>query len=410
MSDDLDRSHPLYRKIGASAGAASGGNGALRRAFRMVLARAAEEFSGMQVVVAGLGKESRDMDQVIHDLDDVPVIFVLEGPGDALAMAVMDHQMIAGLLEHATTGRVVKSPAEARRPTRTDATICGEFLDRVLTGLAEELAQIADAPDVAGYAYGHTLKDARAVELAFDDVPFQKFEISVDIESGAKTGRLDLFLPDRSKGRDRGQGGPTRDWSAAWNEQVHLAPVELEAVLARKKLRLADIYQWEVGAVVALPETGLAQVTLVGQNGQIVARGKLGRQGSDKAVRVDAVTSEPDVDALEAPGFEPAAAQAGAPPPLGLPIAGASAQMHPPTPETPDAGGQINGPRPEPAMIPSAQTGGPGGDIDTMPLAMASAPMGASGELPERADGAQSAMAAPVAMPMSVSDPGAEQT
>ena len=408
MTDEREKTHLLYKKIGAGGGPGGGSNADLRRAFRMVVARAAEDFSGMLAVLRGLARSERSMDELVDDLAEVPVVFVLEGPQEAMAMAIMDHNLIAGLLEHATTGRVISGPAEARPTTRTDANICAEFLDRVIDGLAAEFADGNEGPNVAGFKFAFTLADARAVEMAFENMAHSVYTMSLDLENNAKTGELKLIWPTSPPGGRIATGTAPKSWAEAWLAQVEHAPVQLEAILGHKQFKLAEISEFAEGHLVKLSDASLGNVTLVGQNGQIVARGKLGRQGADKAIRVEAVTDEAYSEKGAADPFQPGAGAGlampeGLPPPMPaaapmanpapLDIAPMPAAAPPPLP----GGGEMAPmaspmPSPLPDMAPiGADAGGlprieEGEAPGLPPLPMGAAPMPMAA-LPETPDG-----------------------
>lgn len=263
--------------------AVAGGGSGLKRAFRLALARAADDFSGLLAAATGLQEEAFDLDQALSRLESSPIIYALTGPNSAAGLVALDHGLQSAILEHVTTGRIAAGETTERRPTRTDAVLCGAFIDTVLRALVDELAGLAGAPDMAGFAFSHTFADTRAAEMALDNVPLHRFEVTLDLEGGTRQGKFGLYLPILRTGAS---GAARGGWDDLWAEQVDRAEVRVEAVLARLKWPLNEVVAFRPGQVLHLPMDRIEKVALIGADGTIVGRAKLGRTGDRRALRI----------------------------------------------------------------------------------------------------------------------------
>ncbi len=280
---DGGHSEALKQKIRPPA-EASADQGGPRRAFRLAMARAGEAFSGIQLNVTKYEEEPLELDEVLERVDGAPTIYVLNGPKETLGIATLDHGFQGALLEHLTTGRVKSGDPNERRPTRTDTTLTGDFLNLALQMISEETGAFTGFPDFSAFAFSHTLPDKRAAELAIEPMPFRLFSATLDIEEGKRSGLVSFFIPLVRAGR--GVGLSVGGWDKVWGEQVRRVEVHVEGILCRVKRTLNDVIAMEPGQIVEIPKGRLENVSLIGRDGKIIARAKLGRLGSHRALRI----------------------------------------------------------------------------------------------------------------------------
>lgn len=286
----------MRRKAGAGRPPPEIGQLTPAKILRAAVAQAAQDVVGM-VAVAGNVEEARTTrDAFSETVEETALIALLEGPENRYGVLVLDPQALAALIEAQTTGRVVPRPADPRPPTRTDAIMCADFIDRLLEITEAELgaARLDVAPALSGYRFAMALTDTRAIGMTLDDVHFRHFKIPVDFSQGAKTGAIDLLLPleaARSGARSAGDG---EDFSEALRAQVMEAEAALEATLLRREMTLAEIAELAVGDVLTLPRDALSRVAIEDLAGRRVAYARLGQMNGHRALRL---TSEPDASA-----------------------------------------------------------------------------------------------------------------
>ena len=306
----MDGGHTQALKQKLRPAAPSAGQDGPRRAFRLALARAAEEFSGLQALVTGYQEHVLDLDEVLDRLDGAPVIYILAGPKETQGLVILDNDLQSAVLEHLTTGRVVPGEARPRTPTRVDTTLTGDFIATALRTITDETCAISGFPDFSAFAFSHTLNDKRAAEMALENMPFRMFEATIDLEAGIRSGRLTFFLPliRPGQGTILSVGG----WDRMWSEQVHRVEVKVEGILCRLKKSLNQVIELSPGQIVEIPRGRIENVALIGKDGRVIARAKLGRLGTHRALRIvpsDELPGEPGhaehPDNFEAPAMRP---------------------------------------------------------------------------------------------------------
>ena len=304
------------------------------KAMRQAVARAAEDVAGMEASVSGFVQQKTTVDKIVEGLAEPHLIYLTEGPDGAVGLALLDSQATAAVIEQMTTGRVVPSRAEPRAATRTDAVIVATILDRILEIFDEGLAQMPDAPPVAGYRQSVALEDGRAVAMALEDMPYRLYRLSLDFGRGAKMGELRLIFPYDPSGQDQAAATLDAQWRSGWHAAVMQTQTVVEAVLHRFTIPLDEIGSLGVGALIPIPLAAVAQVSLEGSDGQCVATGKLGQCNGHRAVRVGAgpVGEGASKSVLSAQDFVIAGADAAV-------VQGEAVAVDPATMDAPAAGG-----------------------------------------------------------------------
>ena len=309
MTQDSDHS-AMRRKAGAGRPPPEIGRATPATALRVAVAQAAEDVAALIALAAGVEETRTVRASFIEGLPEHALLALCEGVGGRFGMVVMDPQALAALIEIQTTGRVVPHKAEPRAPTRTDAILSADFINRMLELFAELVAE-AELPvlsAIEGFSYALPLADTRAVEMTLEDIPYRQFTLTLDMGSGAKEGQMQLLFPFDPPRRRLSLARDDDGETVA--EAVMDTQAEMTAVLHRLDLSLTAVMQLEVGALVPIPKSALTQLTLEGVTGEVVSRGRLGQIGGHRAVRVhnDLVTGvevEPGLDMPSAPAPMP---------------------------------------------------------------------------------------------------------
>lgn len=334
---------PMHRKIAAFGSRPEPGAMAAGAAFERALALAAERLAQVPVTMVSLAEVERTGAEIVDTLPDQPLITLTEGPDGAAGLVILQADAVGCLVELLTTGRLADRPPPARRPTRTDAALVGEFLDLALDEAGAALGSAPVAVWVAGFRTAGHLPDPRPLGLMLDEPGYRlvrcKLGFGATSATGeaARTGELTFVFPAAGRGQAHAPPPPalsedvpiTADlphgpWPDRLEQAVAAAPVRLDAVLARVSLPLSAILGLAPGMLLPVPLTAVQCVQLEGADGSLVCFARLGQGNGHRALRLD----------LAAPGEEP---------PLPLPvIEGQALAAHPPPPlkplpEIPDA-------------------------------------------------------------------------
>jgi flagellar motor switch protein FliM len=292
-----DRSGVIRHKLQiardqAAAHAAEGGPGA-DRSWRLALARAAQDVLSMPLDVPRLSMNRRSLTELTDLLPDHAMLAVLEGPGDTLGLLAMSPAVLSGLIEVQTMGRVLAQPPIPRKPTRTDAALVAPVIERALAALDEALADEADLVWAGGFRYASFLDDPRPLALLLEDQPYRVLTAQVSLSGGAKAGEVLLALPAEGRGRRPHLAAALADDAHAVQAFTHqLTEVvmgvscQLDAVLARVTMSLAEVLQLEPGAIVPLPKNALSGIRLEGLDGLPLAEARLGQNSGMRALRL----------------------------------------------------------------------------------------------------------------------------
>lgn len=301
-----DESHALQRILRAHSGGAGAGGASPARVLRVAVARAAREAAGLLASVTGHRETSPRFDALAQGFGEDRLVFLIEGAARVPGLAVLDGGLVAALIEQLTTGRVVAAAPAPRAPTPTDAALIRPFLQ----ALFNELAQ----PDVSlpvpakGFRPVATLRDGPAIFLALEDVRFWQVALQLDLAGGAKQGELRLVLPHES-----GAGRRSDALERGRRHALASIPVALDAVLARISLPLAEFDRLGEGTSLPVPREALQAVEVVA-GGNVVGRARLGQQGGNRAIRINAPEPLPP-DSPSAAGEMPSFAAASLPQP-----------------------------------------------------------------------------------------------
>ena len=286
MAENTDQS-VLRRKIGEQSAQAETRGMSPQKAMRLATARAGQGIGELVATLAGCTQSRVALEQITAAVDGPQLVFLMKGMQAAQGLAVIDAAIVSGVVEHLTTGRVASTPPEQRDPSRTDAVMLADFLDRMLAAMDEELAVGTEVSAITGYRSLVVLDDARAVAMALEDVPYRRFDLAIDLAEGAKTGEIWLFFPNpmAASGGDAAQQG--RNWQDAWQAHVDRIPARVEAVLHKFAMPLDQLRELEVGSLIPVPVEQVGAVRLTGADRNAVAIGKLGQALGHRAVRIN---------------------------------------------------------------------------------------------------------------------------
>lgn len=306
MADSVP-SNILRRKLAAARiPEADGGPGA-DRGWRLALARAARDTSGLALDVHALNMQRIGLAEMLEKVPERALIAVLQGPADSLGVIVLSAETMASVIEMLTMGRVNRGEPLARKPTRTDAAMCARLIDGALEALDVTLEDEADLSWAGGYRYASHLEDARPLGLILDDGEYRLLSAKVSLGLGQRIGQVLLALPADGRGAGATDGGEAEQahhhaFASDLAERVGGASCALMATLDRVTLTLGEISGLDRGMILPLGAATIERVRLEGLDGRILGEGRLGQNRGMRAVRL---TERPSVAVTRPAELEP---------------------------------------------------------------------------------------------------------
>lgn len=305
---DPDTFSVMQRKAGAGRSVSAISPLSVTGALGNALRRTGQDVAGIVLTAQSIIEGKAVLDDVLADLPEQGLICMVEGPDSSFGMVVLDSTVMAGMVEALTIGKVSSIPAPDRAPTRTDAAICADFIDRALECFEVEAQEAAldIAPRVSGYRYALPLMDPQIISLTLENVIYRTFRADVDLAGGAKQGVLTLILPfDAPATSDQDTAGAGSAQTIA--DVAMTCQAELRAILHQVQLPVADVTNFEVGMVFPVPLQALGQVDLLDTQGKVVTTCRLGQKNGQRALRIGGAQSLENGPAAAFPSIAAAA-------------------------------------------------------------------------------------------------------
>lgn len=273
------------------------------------VAKAAQKSLKMPIYVESSRISALSLAEIGELLPERALLAVLQSDADSIGALALCPATVASLLEMQTLGRVTPRPVAQRRSTRTDATLCADFINTSLNELGAALQNHADASSFYGYRYASHMDDPRPLLLMLEDRGYDVLQLSMRYgEGGQRDGQIIVFLPSCTAGQGNGAAsdlftnagpaslpGPTmatngtsgqdHPQATSIRDLIQSAPVQLEAILTRRQMRLGDLRRLKPGDCIPLSHHAIANVRLESRN-QLLALGKLGEADGCHALRL----------------------------------------------------------------------------------------------------------------------------
>jgi len=285
------------------------------RALRLAISRAADRTVGLRLTVFGQSDDVLTLDGVIDELNADQMLISVTSGDDLLGLMAIDPELRACLIEMQTMGNLSAVAAEPRRVTSADAALAAPVADAFLAMLNET----AVGTQLAGWAsetrVGAPLECPRAAGLVLPDGAYRLVRLSLDFGIGERQGELCLALPEHRHPRAVPKDDPGNvGWRDTFHDQVLGAQANLNAVLHKMRMPMAQVENLVLGQVIPLSGTRVTSIKLVGPDGRVITTARLGKMAGQRAVRVE--TGHADM--LDMP---PDQAEAPVPPPVDVIVA-----------------------------------------------------------------------------------------
>ncbi|RVV99312.1 flagellar motor switch protein FliM [Mesobaculum littorinae] len=288
----------LRRKIAATRRDDPLQDDVVLRAWRMALARGLSDSAGLHATVT----DNVTAEMMPHDIAALPeegdLIALLENDSGRFGFAILDPQVLTGIIESLTMGRVTARAPKTRAPTPTDATMVADALDRVLALFQKSLRDHDMSDPALGFRFATRIEQGAALALKLEDAPHEMLTLSLSLAGGVRRGSMRLGFPPEWAA---GQGAdPKAEAEEQWRDRMETAvmasTVTLDARIGRIRMPIDEVMGLTPGATLPLLRSDLGRVRLQSNDGRRVGEGQLGQAGGFRAVRLhgpDAPADEP---------------------------------------------------------------------------------------------------------------------
>jgi flagellar motor switch protein FliM len=283
----------IRKKVAAGRSNQPEGGPGADRAWRLALARAANDILALPLEVARLSVNRRSLAELLELAPERALIAVLEGPAEGLGILMLSPPVLSAMIEMQTIGRVSSSAPPVRKPTRTDASMVADMIDHALQELESGLESDPDLIWAGGFHYASFLEDPRPLGLLLEEEHYRVLQAELRLGNGAKSGAVMLALPAEGRGRAP-KPAPTATpapvaaalFSKALSDQLMRTEADIAAVLHRFTVPLSFVMALKSGDLVPLSTAALDRIVLEGLDGRPLASGRLGQNRGMRAVRL----------------------------------------------------------------------------------------------------------------------------
>ncbi|MDF1873998.1 flagellar motor switch protein FliM, partial [Vannielia sp.] len=260
---ETERDPVLRRKLAASApdpALVVAGLPSVEKAMGLAMARVSDRLMEMPLTPGETCRVTRSLAEFLDEIPENGLFALLEGPDEAQGVMVLDTSMMGILIEQQTTGTLVAADPGPRRPTRTDAALCADWIDGVLGALEETFAEAKEASWLSGFGFSSHLADPRPLGLMLEDEPYTVLRFEVAVAGGARGGGGMIVLPALGRapeGRPVPQPGASgepeapEDWGPRIEAHLMEAELPLRAVLHRSQRTIAQVMSLKSGDLIA---------------------------------------------------------------------------------------------------------------------------------------------------------------
>ncbi len=259
------------------------------RIWRTVLPRRADEGLGLILSFREFEEIRLPLPGVVERIGENDLALSLHGPDQAVGIAIVDVQLLAGLIEVQTTGVVTSTPLEDRVPTQTDAAMVGHVLDNWLRTFDRAIGKAETEVPLTGFKTGKHLENQRAATLALDEGGFFVLSMGLDLSEGARQARLDLVFPiENLNGNTVVKQQKYEPPASVWTAQA-----EINVIALRRTISLSELERLKEGDEIPLDPDAINNMRLETQNGSFLVRARLGQLNGMRAVRIGAFGANP---------------------------------------------------------------------------------------------------------------------
>lgn len=252
---------------------------------RLACEQAAEQALALPLEVQESTDQLRAFEVLIDHMPKDALFAVLEGsvPG----FLAIDLPVMGAIVEHQTIGRILPQTATDRTPTRVDAALIAPFVDAILSRFTQALQAEGAAPWGQGVAYGAMVSGRREMLLALPVRDYHVFRFSLSIGGGQRSGHVVFGFGDPPREPEIDEAVPEdQDEAQSLRAGAMMAPVQLDAVVARLSIPLQQLQNLQPEATLPIPSDALGQAQLESGGPDHAIPVTLGQLNGFRAVRL----------------------------------------------------------------------------------------------------------------------------
>lgn len=286
MKDDASET-VLQRKVAAQRRTLGAGAWSLSRALGRVLSIAADALWGLTLVARTSSDETLSADRATRHLGADRLLVILEHDTGPPGLVAFDRDIVTGLIDVQTLGRVTRFPSGDRAYTPTDAAMTAPLIDAALPRFSSMLSSQPDMAHLQNYRFGALVEDEQAASLALDADAYHLAVFDVSLAQDTRSGGILFLFPEPHKVAEQGK----TTLPGKHETVLKLAPVRMQAVLSRIHISLDRAQALRPGDVLTISSRATSSATLILSGGDVVAKGTLGQMNGFRAIRIG--TGEP---------------------------------------------------------------------------------------------------------------------
>ena len=282
MTDDATVS-VVQRKVLAQRKASGGGAWTLSRALGRGLSIAADALWGLTLAARPTGDETLTTDQAIRRITGDRLLVILEHEQGAKGLVAFDRDIVTGLIDIQTLGRVTQFPADVRPYTPTDAAMTAPLVDAALPRFSSMLSAHPDMAHLQNFRFGALVEDVQAAALALEADSYHSAVFDVSLGNDTRRGGVVFLFPEPAPDT---LGADQIVTSGKHEATLKLAPVRMQAILTRIHISLDRAQALRPGDVLTLSPRATSSACLALSGGHVVAHGTLGQMNGFRAIRI----------------------------------------------------------------------------------------------------------------------------
>jgi flagellar motor switch/type III secretory pathway protein FliN len=287
------------------------------KAMRLSLAKLGKDVFEMPLSMIGAVAEERRASEISELIGETDLLCLLEDDRGRVGAAVIGSDIVVGLIQQQTMGKVDVSDGKSRPLTATDAAMCTPLLDGLFERVTPILEVEAERDILSDFRLSARFEDARSLGIALEMPEYFVVRLTLDLAVGARQGDLKLILPmaDQTNPDDQdvqNEESTLVDDGPKMSDIAMGLPVELNMVLCKFSIELSAVEQLAIGAVLHLPPNTFPETEIVTETGTSIGSGVLGQVNGTRALRLKRSPSyadqprrrESDLPELDLPEIE----------------------------------------------------------------------------------------------------------
>lgn len=267
----------------------------LGRALRLTAAKQADRLMGLALNTLGVTRTAASGEALADLLTEQALLLLMDGPDHQVCAVVLDADLVTGLIQQQTMGKVTvaQSGAAPRKFTDTDAALCAPFVEALMADASKLPEEAGDRRVLQGYRFGVRAQTPRAALLALDKLEYEAVCVTFDLAGGARNGTLTLILPKPvaaaapEPDTRHSDNPPCPAGGRTLSKTVMELHADLTVALTRLRLPLQAVSGMKAGDVLDLKISSLAQAMVIDAGGKVVSRATLGQLDGMRAVQLE---------------------------------------------------------------------------------------------------------------------------